>query len=516
MVESGALGARHKKVDRLRRLGRQRSLRSSERAFVVEGEKVLADALDAGAALEAVFVDELSIGAPEVSALLNRCAQAGVRIHRLGPGVLGRVASTVTPQPLVAIAPWCDVKLDELADPTFLVVCADVRDPGNAGTVVRSAEAAGADGVVFCDGSVDVFNPKTVRSSAGSMFHVPIVSGGGAPEVLNQLGSMGLRRLGMVAQGGTPYDQVDLSSPIALVVGNEANGLPAGLEDQIDEMITIPMVGRSESLNVSMATAIVCFEVLRRRRGGEDQAQWSQLHERRREPRVDPVGMEIVATVSHELRSPLTAVKGYTALLLNRGEQIGQEQRAWMLGQVHQEADRVTRLIGELLDISRLETGRLVLRRTMVDVAALASSVANTVKLSYPDLSCSFEFQPEFPEVYADPDKLKQVMTNLLENACKYGSPLGVVIEGSAGDGFVSVGVRDQGEGISVTDLPKVFHKFFRRDLGRPSGSGLGLWISRGLVEAHGGTLQAQSVQGEGSVFRFTLPTDAFERLLEE
>lgn len=511
MAESGALGARHQKVDRLRRLGRQRNLRAGERAFVLEGAKIIGEALDAGLALEAVFVDAASAGGPEIASLLERCGDAGVRVHSLAAGVLERVTSTVTPQPVVAIAPWCDLSLDELVDPTFLVVCADVRDPGNAGTVLRSAEAAGADGVVFCDGSVDVFNPKTVRASAGSMFHVPIVSSGAPADVLERLAASGVRRLGTVAHGGTPYDEVDLTGPVALVVGNEANGLPDELLGHIDELITIPMAGRTESLNVSMATAVLCFEVLRRRR-----QQALPVPDRRRAPRVDPVGMEIVSTVSHELRSPLTAVKGYTSLLLNRADRISDEQRTMMLSQINHEADRVTRLIGELLDISRLETGRLVLQRRMVDLPSLARSVVEKVTMAYPELACSLAFEEAFPEVYADPDKVEQVLTNLVENAAKYADPTGVRVEGSVGPDDVSVSVHDRGEGISAADLPRVFTKFFRRDHGRPTGSGLGLWISRGLVEAHGGTLVAESVEGQGSVFRFTLPTDAFERLLEQ
>jgi chemotaxis family two-component system sensor kinase Cph1 len=118
-----------------------------------------------------------------------------------------------------------------------------------------------------------------------------------------------------------------------------------------------------------------------------------------------------------------------------------------------------------------------------------------------------------FPEVYADPDKLEQVLTNLVENACKYASPQGMRIEGGIDGDWAGLAVTDRGEGIPEADLPKVFTKFFRRELGRPTGSGLGLWISRGLVEAHGGRLTATSVPGEGTTFRFTLPLMAFEDL---
>ena len=219
-----------------------------------------------------------------------------------------------------------------------------------------------------------------------------------------------------------------------------------------------------------------------------------------------PSGMEIVSTVSHELRSPLTSVKGYTSLMLNRWERLVDEQKKMMLEQVNHDADRVTRLITELLDISRLETGRLILRRQMVDLPRLAASVVEKVSLEYPELEATTDFPDSFPKVYADPDKIEQVLTNLVENACKYASPQGLRIDGAAGPGWVSVGVHDRGEGIPQSDLPKVFTKFFRRSVGRPTGSGLGLWISRGLVESHGGELRAESKEGQGSTFRFTLP----------
>ncbi|HEX7169014.1 MAG TPA: ATP-binding protein [Acidimicrobiales bacterium] len=226
-------------------------------------------------------------------------------------------------------------------------------------------------------------------------------------------------------------------------------------------------------------------------------------------------GIEIVSTVSHELRSPLTSVKGYTSLLLSRWERIGDDQKREMLEQVKHDADRVHRLITELLDISRLETDRLVLRRQMVDVVALVNQVIEKVRFSYPNIEVDLQFSDGFPQLYSDPDKLEQVLTNLVENACKYASPQGMRIRGDvdADEGEASISVTDRGEGIPQEDLPKVFSKFFRRELGRPTGSGLGLWISRGLVEAHGGRLVASSRIGEGTTFRFTLPLMAFEEL---
>ncbi len=229
-------------------------------------------------------------------------------------------------------------------------------------------------------------------------------------------------------------------------------------------------------------------------------------------PSGERSGIAIISTVSHELRSPLTSVKGYTSLMLSRWERLKDEQKRTMLEQVHHDADRVTRLVTELLDISRLETGRLVLRRQMVDLRKLAASVVEKVGMAIPELECAVSFADDVPHVYADPDKVEQVLTNLVENAAKYGSPKGMKVSGELDGACVAVAVRDTGAGIPADDLPRVFTKFFRRDHGRPTGTGLGLWISQGLVEAHGGQLTATSELGHGSTFRFTLPTDAFER----
>ncbi|MEJ7764241.1 MAG: ATP-binding protein [Acidimicrobiales bacterium] len=233
---------------------------------------------------------------------------------------------------------------------------------------------------------------------------------------------------------------------------------------------------------------------------------------RRAHPAANPI--EIVSTVSHELRSPLTSVKGYTSLLLNRWDRLKDEQKKMMLEQVNHDADRVTRLITELLDISRLELGRLVLRRQMVDVRAVASSVVEKVAMDQPDLDATIVVTQEIPKVYADPDKVEQVLTNLVENACKYASPTGLRIAVEMGDERLVVSVSDRGEGISAADLPQVFRKFFRRDLSKPTGTGLGLWISRGLVEAHGGKLTASSIEGQGTTFTFTLPLVELEEVL--
>lgn len=244
----------------------------------------------------------------------------------------------------------------------------------------------------------------------------------------------------------------------------------------------------------------------RRDPGGGVTGAVVSLRDLRRRARGERV-VETVSTVSHELRSPLTSVKGYTSLLLSRWDRLGDDDKKQMLAQIHHDADRVTRLVTELLDISRLESGRLGLRRRRVDLPALAEAVIAKLRLEYPDLTARVAWEEDLPPAWADPDKVEQVLTNLVENACKYASPSDLVLRAGRDGDLVWVSVGDHGEGIPDEDLGRVFTKFFRRDRSRPTGSGLGLWISRGLVEAQGGRLAVTSKLGEGSTFRFTLPT---------
>lgn len=248
---------------RVRRLLHQRPARRAEGAFVVEGAGVVDAALEAGAELEELYAaPEAETACPE---LLERARAAGLSVLWLADGVLERISDTVTPQPVLAVARRQPFTLRQLAGADLVVVGIDVRDPGNAGTLVRSAEAAGSQGVVFCRGSVDVTNPKTVRASAGALFSVPVVEGGDPQEVLGVLGDLGLVRIGATARGGDLPERADLTGRVALVFGNEAHGLPASVSGSLDRLVTIPMAGRAESLNLGMAAAILLYETRRQR-----------------------------------------------------------------------------------------------------------------------------------------------------------------------------------------------------------------------------------------------------------
>ena len=231
----------------------------------MEGAQLLDEALAAGALVESVY---LAANAADGQAAVDLARDRGARIFTLADGVLERVADTVTPQPVLAVVAIGAVPLAGLEGGDPIVVCAGVRDPGNAGAVLRSARAVGAGGVIFCASAVDPYNPKTVRASAGAVFRVPVVADADlelAP-VADRLAAWGLCRLAAVVEGGRDYAEVDLTRPLALVVGNEARGLPDADLTLVDELVTIPMAGGAESLNVGVAAAVICFEAARQRR----------------------------------------------------------------------------------------------------------------------------------------------------------------------------------------------------------------------------------------------------------
>jgi signal transduction histidine kinase len=236
--------------------------------------------------------------------------------------------------------------------------------------------------------------------------------------------------------------------------------------------------------------------------------------------RLERSRAELVSTVAHELRSPLTSVKGFTATLLNKWGRFTDDQKRVMLETVNADADRVTRLITELLDVSRIESGRMEVHRQLVDVPDRARKIiAGRVAAGDAEDRFRLEVLEGLPETWLDADKIDQILGNLVENAVRHGAGIVTIVveparlEGEDDPAAVAVSVRDQGEGISPDVAPRVFRQFWR---GKPrggsrrgqhgGGTGLGLYIVKGLVEAHGGTICVRRAPGGGAEFRFTVP----------
>ena len=207
--------------------------------------------------------------------------------------------------------------------------------------------------------------------------------------------------------------------------------------------------------------------------------------------RLDRERSDLVATVAHELRSPLTGVKGFVATLLAKWDKLNDDQKKMMLETVNADADRLTRLIAELLDVARIDTGRLSLYPRPLDFRAAVERVVDSIQAGT-GREIAFAIDGDLPSVSADPDKLAQVVTNLVDNAIRHGEGQVTLTAAAIGDQApydgVLLHVDDEGDGISPDIRSRVFTKFWKH--GARGGSGLGMYIIHGLVNAHGGSVE--------------------------
>ena len=260
---SAPLGNHHADVKRVRALLRDRETRDQEGLVVCEGPRVIAAALDQQVPIHEVYVGVDAT--PAASAVAERAAEYFLPVRELAEGVAARLSATTTAQGVFALVPFERAGIEVFRGATLVVVAPKLADPGNAGTLIRSAAAAGAEIIVLGPGSVDAYNPKTVRASAGACFAVRIVEGVPAVTALEALGRSGVQRVGALVSGGSPPESVDLTVPVAIVLGHEVHGLAGDLP--LDAGITVPMQG-TESLNVAMAGTLLLFEAARQRRAG--------------------------------------------------------------------------------------------------------------------------------------------------------------------------------------------------------------------------------------------------------
>lgn len=215
-------------------------------------------ALEAGTELEALYLDASLADRPDLVAIVERARQRGVRAYGLEPGVLVKVADAQTPQPVLAAARFAAPDLTEMPDGGLTLVLHELRDPGNVGTIIRSADAAGARGVVLTGQSVDPYNPKTLRATAGSIFHLPVTVAELAT-TLDHYESRGSHTWATIVRGGADPFDCDLSGPSVVVIGNEAEGLDAATVRRCQSTMSIGMAGRNESLNAGVAASLIAF-----------------------------------------------------------------------------------------------------------------------------------------------------------------------------------------------------------------------------------------------------------------
>ncbi len=239
----------------------KKDARSETGLFLLEGPQGLKEALDRPKLVVDLYATEEAI--QRHADLFKRADAAKIFVQVVSEAVLKVMCDTNTPQGVVAVCHQLHVSLDDLIDtkPQLVALLANIRDPGNAGTVLRAADAAGADAVIFSDNSVDVYNPKVVRSTTGSIFHLPVVIGADIAETIEKLKSSGIQVL--AANGGgvelPSLDQKQLAKPTAWVMGNEAWGFETETLALVDLEVAVPIYGAAESLNLATAASICLY-----------------------------------------------------------------------------------------------------------------------------------------------------------------------------------------------------------------------------------------------------------------
>ncbi|CAB4877413.1 unannotated protein [freshwater metagenome] len=235
----------------------KRSLRWSEGVCVLEGPDLIDAALVAGVEFEGVFV--ANDATTKFQSLVDRLEDAGVRVFALEPGVIEKIADATTPQPILGSVRMPMATLSEISPVGTVIVLHAVRDPGNVGTVIRSADASGATVVILTGHSVDPFNPKTLRATAGSIFHLPVVVCESLEEAMTWFHRDGAPSYATVVRGGENLDEIALPANHLFLLGTEAEGLSESEVALATHGVTIPMSGKAESLNVSIAAALTLF-----------------------------------------------------------------------------------------------------------------------------------------------------------------------------------------------------------------------------------------------------------------
>ncbi len=444
---------------------KKRALREEDRCFLVEGAQAVGEALAEEGRLLSLFVQD------ELDPLVVRARQADVPVEQVSDRVMERLTSTVTPQGVVGIAPFVDVGIDDLASSGAVAVLHEVRDPGNAGTILRSADAAGAAGVVFAGSSVDAYNPKAVRATAGSIFHVPVVRDVATEDALAALRTRDFAVVAMDMHGDEDLFEADLPEATAFVFGNEAHGLPQEILDTADHRVRVPQAGRAESLNLAAAATVCLFEWVRRGRAPAETLE------------------ELVAAAAHDIRSPLTAMKGFGYALGKRWVDMTADQRDLMLNGILHDVDRMDTIVRQLVDVARVMSGRFQPFVELTDVADLVRQMAEQ-QARDPEHP-TVEWAGGTQKVLVDAGRLKTTLSGFAEALVWWGSDGPIRVGSEVHDGRLLVSASR--ESVTVMDTDTLFEA---RRPGTGGGSKIGLYVARRVAEAQGGRAWAEQSDG--------------------
>ena len=455
----------------------KRAMREHDRCFLVEGAQGVREALaETPPAMQTLFVED------DLHEVAVRARAVGVDVVHADAAVLTRLSSTVTPQGVVGVAPFIDVGLEELGSGGCVCVLHEVRDPGNAGTIVRSADASGADGIVFTTSSVDVYNPKTVRATAGSVFHLPFVRDVTTADAVAHLRARGHRILAMDARGSEQLYATELDGPIAFLFGNEAHGLPQEVVAMADATVRVPHAGKAESLNLAAAASVCLFE--RARRAGAKGATLESL----------------IVAAAHDIRSPLTAMKGFGYALEKRWADMTDAQRSLMLTGIVHDADRMDQILRLLVDAARVSGGSLEPYRDRLDLAELVASIGDMQRRDpeHPPVVWSGDAGPYF----LDPTRMKTAVLAFDEALQWWATDGPISVSAVRNAATVDITASRAGATVEPAEVEGLFEP---RRPGTGGGSKIGLFVVRGVAESQGGSAWG-SVEHGRLILRLRLP----------
>ena len=250
----------NEKLKLVKNLLEKRSARRKEGKFVIEGPHLIEEAGDKVNFL--IYSENLPI--------VKKLEAKGVPTYKVSSKEFAELSGVEAPQGVLGVVRLFSYQLEDVikGDRTLIVYCAGVQDPGNLGTIIRSADALGATGVILSKGTVDLYNPKVVRSTMGSLFHLPLMTVEDDAETIKQLKKNNVKIIATSAEAEKSCSDAELKGPVAVLIGNEGAGLAEEIIELADEVIKVPMAGKAESLNASVTTAILLYEISRQRSGG--------------------------------------------------------------------------------------------------------------------------------------------------------------------------------------------------------------------------------------------------------
>ncbi|MCX7708652.1 MAG: 23S rRNA (guanosine(2251)-2'-O)-methyltransferase RlmB [Clostridia bacterium] len=243
---------------------KEKKIREEKRQFFIEGIRFVEEALKEDCDISSIVVSERFPQTKGAEFLLNGIHQAGVKYHMLSDKIFREISDTENPQGILAVIKMKEVRVENvLQQQGLFILLESIQDPGNMGTIIRTADAAGVNGIILSKGCVDIYNPKVLRSTMGSIFHVPVCQTENFEDTLQILKEKGIKILAAHLKGQTNYFDQDMKDRVAIIIGNEANGISDEVAALADVLVRIPMPGKAESLNASIAAGLLIYETVR-------------------------------------------------------------------------------------------------------------------------------------------------------------------------------------------------------------------------------------------------------------